>query len=156
RRGWRYARCEEQAGQCLLEGRPASRDSLLQRLSVWSVRARHFLSAASPQLPSYRFRDFDTECDAGQCCSIPDQQTLYWETCENGGYFISSNCQQDSDCVGNTRANSRWVNENQICLHYECCTVPVPGDPTDLDPNYGNFDNRDPNWNYQCANGGYY
>ena len=105
---------------------------------------------------SHRFRDFDTECDAGQCCSIPDQQTLYWETCENGGYFISSNCQQDADCAGNVRANSRWANENQICLNYECCTVPIPGDTNDLDPNYGNLDNHDPNWNYQCANGGYY
>ncbi|KAI1726331.1 hypothetical protein DdX_03046 [Ditylenchus destructor] len=105
------------------------------------------------------YREYDVECDHGECCTVPQQSILYWETCENGGYFMSAGCSTDADCPA-TGANQVDINDQigqlaQVCVNNECCTtanteigdISLPTSDSLVDPE---------SWNDECANQGYY
>uniref|UniRef100_A0A915DD85 Uncharacterized protein n=1 Tax=Ditylenchus dipsaci TaxID=166011 RepID=A0A915DD85_9BILA len=90
----------------------------------------------------------DVECDQGECCTLPpNQQIMAWDTCDNGGYFISAPC--SSSAQG------------------ECCTRPEDGLDEDDYDDQGSSEYEDESpavpdsytsseWNVDCANQGYY
>ncbi|KAL3068809.1 hypothetical protein niasHS_017375 [Heterodera schachtii] len=93
-------------------------------------------------------------CEKGQCCSpvVPpttagqDQRAgasgrdgpqtrpanadtyVWWQTCENGGYFTGQRCRTTSECrqgygPGGQRLEQSLAKYEQICLQGECCTT---------------------------------
>jgi hypothetical protein len=80
------------------------------------------------------YADYRTECsDKGHCCTVSERTGYVWESCDNGGYFISSPCKTKTDCEKNLamlqgKRQPRWEKFEQTCHRGECCTVAAAKD----------------------------